>query len=232
MTLGDLVAKIKRRSSYGDPSVTNDQITADIIHWINNRRFYIWGRYPWLWSLKNFTITLQSGVSDYNIDASIGDIIALWNANGPLKKVTLKYYLTYLQNNQSGSSVGYYIYMGIDQLTKQIKIKVAGIPDNINTLNGIGKVRINRYTISNLNDELDYFPDEFISTIEEGVLANIYEAKGEVQASIAKEKIFEDAINKMILNYNMNYDTEDTTLMNSDYYIYHNRLRGKGTIVT
>jgi len=237
MLLSDFIKVLKRKTRYGEVDVIDDQVTSDIIHYINNRRFDVWGRYPWHWAIEEFTINTTSGVSDYYIDSVIGDIIVIARPNneGFLKKITLKRYLSLYNkfNNvvTSDQSIKNYVYMGLHPTTQAIKIRLLGTPNSSISLTGFGKKRISRFTVSDIpTASIDYFPDEFLNVVEEGVIADIYESKGEMNEYLAKEKLYNNSIIELIRKYNLDEDTEEIDTL-SDYFRF-NSSRGSGTRVT
>ncbi len=237
LSLANLVQQVKRKTHYGDINSITDQITADIVHYINQRRFRIWRKYPWHWIIKEFTIPIQAGIVNYTIDAEIGDIIAIDNNHGGyLKKLTLKRYLEWFKGGGNSSEdtgiISRYILMGRDPSTKALTIKIWKTPASNETLTGWGKKRIERYSVNNIstNTDIEYFPEEVLDVLEQGVIADIYEAQNRLDMSMAKEKFFMDELHRMVNEATMEEDVEEETPP-PDYFMFHYRKRN-GTTVT
>lgn len=235
ISLATFVQQIKRRTKYGDPANISDQLTADIVHYTNQRRFRLWRRYPWYWSILEFTLPLVAGVIDYTLNAALGDIIAIENgAGGHFKKRTLKLYLVWHQSDSSAQSEnpGDYVRMGQDAATKALKIKVWPLPAAAANRTGWGKQRISRYTVADLatNTDLEYFPEETIDVLEAGVLADVYEAQGKTADSALKNQFFQAEMERMVNEEKVEDDSEEQSDV-PDYMAFHRRKRG-GTTIT
>lgn len=239
ISLATLMQQVKRKTRYGDISNTSDQITADIVHYINQRRFRIWRRYPWHWVIKEFSISITANEKNYTLDSEIGDIIAIDNNEGDyLKKITLKRYLQWYKSEETADStedkgeVTRYVMVGRDETTKALKIKVWRTPFTNDTFTGWGKKRITRYAVADIatNTDLEFFPEEVIPVLEAGVLADIYEAQGKTPEAAVKESYFNNEMNAMVGEATVEEDTEEESPL-PDYMIFHNRKRG-GTTVT
>lgn len=235
LSLATLVQQLKRRSRYGDPSNTSDQITSDIVHYVNQRRLRIWRRAAWHWSMKEFTLALVAGTLNYTLDSEVGDIIAIDNGNGDyLKKRTMKRYLAWHKSASSASDTGAvsdYVRMGLDS-TKSIMIKVWPTPAAAANLTGWGKKRVERYAVADIatNTDIEYFPEEVLPVLEAGVLADIYEAQGKPLDAAAKESYFKNELEAMVKEEAVEEDSEEESAA-PDYYTFHKRRRG-GTTVT
>lgn len=235
-TLSELVKSIKRRARYGDISNISDQITADIISYINTARFDIWRRYPWWWAIEEYNLNVISGQSDYTLDSGVGDILGISAPNeygGNLSRLDLKTYIRYYKGSISDStSVSYYVVLGRDSATKAIKIRLIATPSTNATIQVYAKKKIDRYSVSdiNTNTEIELFPEEVVDLIEEGALAPVYEAKGEKELALAKINYFKNELERMIKEIKSVSDSPERDYP-SDYILFH-RNRGSGTQVT
>lgn len=238
LTLAQFIQQCKRKTRYGDPSVTTDSVTADIVHYTNQRRFRLWRRYPWAWSIYEFTLPLVVTVINYTLDALVGDIVAIDTGNGGyFKKRTLKRYLQWHKGSQTSDestsdNPGDYVRMGQDEATDALKIKVWPTPASTVNRTGWGKKRIARYAVADIatNTDFGYFPEEVLDVLESGVLADIYEAQGKVAESVAKNQYFQAELERMVKEEAVEADSEEQRDP-PDYMIFHKRKRG-GTTVT
>lgn len=234
LSLATLVVQLKRRSQYGDPNNTADQLTADIVHYINQRRLRIWRRCPWSWSILEFTLPLVVGTIDYVLAVTIGDIVAIEDGQGGyFKKRTLKRYLAWHKGSSSTDSdnPSDYVRMGMNA-NKALMIKVWPSPASAANRTGWAKKRLVRYTVADIatNTDLEYFPDEVLDVLEAGILADIYEAQGKKSDSDVKNAYFNDELKSMAKEEAVEEDSEEQSDL-PDYLLFHNRRRG-GTTVT
>jgi len=238
LTLAQFIQQCKRKTRYGDPSVTTDSITADIVHYTNQRRFRLWRRYPWAWSIYEFTLALVAGTINYTLDVLVGDIVAIDNGNGGyFKKRTLKRYLQWHKGSQTSDestsdNPSDYVRMGQDEATDALKIKVWPEPASAANRTGWAKKRIARYAVADIatNTDFGYFPEEVLDVLESGVIADIYEAQGKTAESVAKNQYFQAEMERMVKEEAVEEDSEEQRDP-PDYMIFHRRKRG-GTTVT
>jgi hypothetical protein len=237
LTLAQFIQQCKRKTRYGDPANTTDSITADIVHYTNQRRFRLWRRYPWAWSVYEFTLALVAGTINYTLDVLVGDIVAIENgAGGYIIKRTLKRYLQWHKGvSDSGSTADNpsdYVRMGQDEATDALKIKVWPTPASAANRTGWGKKRLARYAVADIatNTDFGFFPEEVLDVLEAGVLADIYEAQGKVPESVSKNQYFQAEMERMVKEEAVEADSEEQRDP-PDYMVFHKRKRG-GTTVT
>jgi hypothetical protein len=204
LSLASLVQRTKRITRYGDPSVTTDQITADIVHSINQRALRIWRRCAWHWSIEEFTLSVIANDVDYTLEAAIGDIIAIETetAGEFFEKRTRKS----LKKNDNHA----YVRMGMDS-DKNIKIQIWPVPSESATYTGWGKKRFTRYSVSDLatNTDIAFFPDEVLPVLEAGVIADIYSAQEKYNEAALKETWFTRELNDMVKEEAVEEDSEE-----------------------
>jgi len=226
LSLATLVQQVKRKTRYGDIANTSDQVTADIVHYINQRCLRLWRRYPWHWSIVDFTVSLVSGTTEYTLASTVGDIIAIETGTVDVyyKECTRK---TLKDRNDEDR----YVVKGLNS-SKAIKIEVYPVPTAAADRDGWGKARLNRYTTADLatNTDIAYFPEDVLTIIEIGVLADIYEAQGKPNESLAKEGLFMKEMESLVKESTIMEDSEEQ-IPAPDYYTFHKRKRG-GTTVT
>lgn len=226
LSLATLVQQLKRKTRYGDIANTSDQVTSDIIHYINQRCLRLWRRYPWHWSIVDFTLSLVAGTKAYTLAATVGDIIAIETGTEDVyyKECTRK---TLKDRNDEDR----YVVKGLDA-SKAIKIEVYPVPTEAASRDGWGKTRLSRYTSADLatNTDIAYFPEDVLTLIEIGVLADIYEAQGKTNESLAKENLFIKEMESLVKESTIQEDSEEQRPA-PDYYIFHKRKRG-GTTIT
>jgi hypothetical protein len=195
----------------------------------------LWRRYPWAWSVYEFTLALVAGNINYTIDALVGDIVAIENgAGGYMVKRTLKRYLQWHKgaSAETSDNPSDYVRMGQDEATDALKIKVWPQPSSGVNRTGWGKKRIARYTLTDLatNTDFGFFPEEVLDVLESGVIADIYEAQGKTAESVSKENYFQAEMERMVKEEAVEADSEEERPQ-SDYMMFHKRKRG-GTTVT
>ena len=235
LSLATFVQQLKRRTKYGDPANTADQLTADIVHYVNQRRFRLWRRYPWAWSVLEFSLPLVPGVIDYVLDPAVGDIVAIENGQGGyFLKRTLKRYLQWHRGSSPDAvsdNPTDYVRMGEDA-NKSLKIKVWPSPASAVNRTGWAKKRITRYAVADLltNTDIEYFPEEVLDVLEAGVLADIYEAQAKTADAALKNQYFQAEMERMVNEESVEEDPEVGPDV-PDYLIWQRRRRG-GTTVT
>ena len=236
LSLATFVQQLKRKTRYGDPANTTDQITADIVHYTNQRRFRLWRRYAWHWSLVEFTLPILANVINYVLGSTVGDIVAIEDGNGGyLKKRTLKRYLQWHKsststNAESSGSTTDYIRMGLDA-NKSIMIKVWPTASEAANLTGWGKKRLTRYAVADLatNTDIEYFPEQVLDVLEAGVLADIYEAQGKTAEMDVKNAYFKSEMEAMVKEESVEEDSDEESPA-PDYFTFHKRKRGGTTV--
>jgi hypothetical protein len=175
MTLSELVSLVKRTARAGSTSVTNDQVTADIILFTNNKGFELWRRWPWDWSYTEISYSQGAGVSDKTFDgtyATIGAIECLAAGGAPLDNLNFKEYLRWWKDEEdSPGSISKYIRIGRDS-SGYLKIRFWPTPASATTITGWGKNRFTKYAVADIatNTALTFFPEETHQILYEMVL--------------------------------------------------------------
>ena len=82
MNLDSFIAKIKRKTQYGNPSSTADQQAKDILASINDNLDVIARNWLWDWLYDPISIALLPGTTDYTLDADIVKVIDIDAGNG------------------------------------------------------------------------------------------------------------------------------------------------------
>lgn len=236
MNLGELVKTLKRTSRYGNPNDTGDQITLDILRYINMRGQKIWRAAEWDWSFEEISFTQAAGVADKTLDATIGNIDFLSADGGPpLKAFTRRTYQQWIKNHSvelssddTGEVFGY-IKLGRDT-SNGIKIRFVRTPSAAVAITGWGKTRLTEYEVADIasNTSLSYFPLEFHDILFQGALADCKKANNDT--SWEKEDRGFEAELKSAKGEGGSPD-EDLDIPPPDYIRWVNRRRGGSTVV-
>ncbi len=197
--LADFIVRVKRKTNIANYSVTTDQITLDILGFINDRRARMWRKSNWDFGRKAFTIPILATVTDYNIDSTIGKIETISNGNNDeLIRRSPRYYHKWLfdQNGNSTGNPRYYIPIGNDS-EGTISIRIFPTPSESLTLYGFGIKKLTEYSISDIatNPKMDFFSNDFNDILFLGVVADIYEQQKLNDLSRAKDVEFEAKLN-------------------------------------
>lgn len=236
LSLATFIKQAKRKTRYGAISNTSDQTTKDIVHYINERRFRIWRRYPWYWTLKEAALSISANKINYNLSTELGSIFAIDSGEGYyLKGVTLKQYLQWYRGSSSSGSTGNvtrYVKVGYDATTKAIKIKIWKTPTASASMTVYGKKRIERYSISDIatNTGFEFFPEEVMGVLMTGVVADIYKAMGQNNDAAQENLEFKQALEEMVGEEHIQ-DDQDQQSPPPDYYAWAKRKRGGTTVV-
>jgi hypothetical protein len=185
MTLDELIADIKRRTQYGNPSATGDQAAIDILNSINDNINTIVTDWDWEWLFKAITISLVPGTTDYTLDADVSELLGLGTADGtPISIISFKdYYKYYAPTATDGASIDgsvfWGMYIGRDAAGSR-KIRLGNIPSSATTLSGFAKKTVGEFDTTDLGDgtSLLPFPEEGESTLKEFVIADVYALQG------------------------------------------------------
>lgn len=231
MTLANFIKLVKRTARYGDINTTSDQVTSDIINYINNRRFEFWRAWLWDWSADEISI---STAGDFTLASTVGSVLVLYisGENGYLRPVSLKRYLQWLKNkDESTGTPTHYIKLGRNS-SNQLKYRLWRTPESSVTVKGFTKTRLTAYTVSDIaaNTGLEFFPEETHDILFHGVLGDVYEAKNEMDLSRIKKAEFTNKIAGLIADEENQADEEIQSEM-PDSYIWKKRMRGGTTVV-
>ncbi len=185
MDLDVFIAKLKRKTQFGNPSVATDQQAKDVLDSINQSLRVITRNWLWDWLMDPISIALVAGTTDYTLDADISKIISIDAGNGKtLDNITVSEYHRYRKpDTTSGETIygdpGWYLYIGRDA-TGARKIRIGNIPTSSTTLTGFGKLKLTSFSESDLGTAADFlpFPDEGEDVLEAFVLADIYAYQG------------------------------------------------------
>ncbi len=185
MNLDNFIAKLKRKTQFGNPSSQTDQQAKDVLDSINLNLDVIGRGWLWDWLMDPISIALTPGTTDYTLDSDIAKIISVDAGSGQtLDNISLKEYHQYrkpdtsLGENTAGTP-GWYVYIGRDA-TGARKIRIGDIPTSATTLTGFGKLKMTRFAESDLGTSADFlpFPDDGEDVLEAFVLADIYAYQG------------------------------------------------------
>lgn len=229
MTVAEFVQLCKRTQRYGDIGNTSDQVTTDIIRYLNLKAKRFWRRWPWDWSLEDISIALAVGTADYTLSANIGDIIVLVPPAGDdyLKPLSLRrYYQWYKSSGEGNGDVTNYVKLGRDGTTGGFKIRLWKTPSETGTVTGHGKKRLTTYTVADIaaGTSIGYFPDEVMDILMVGVNSLIAGAQGNKEEEFALNSSFERMMRDLIPE-----DTdpdEEPTSPPPDAYVWKKRKRG------
>ncbi len=203
MNLDSFIAKIKRKTQYGNPSSTADQQAKDILASINDNLNVIARNWLWDWLYDPISIVLIPGTTDYTLDADIVKVIDIDAGNGQsLVNISLREYHRFKKPDVSdGASIdgspGWYLYIGRDAAGAR-KIRVGAIPTSASTLTGFGKLRLTAFTEAQLGTGAAFlpFPDEGEDVLEAFVLADVYAYQGKKDLIFPQKQEAERKVNK------------------------------------
>ena len=201
MSLANFITIAKRTANIGNYATTTDQITADIVNYVNMRRQKMWRFANWSFGRKAFTLAMTGGVADYTLDPTIGKIEAIsTGAGGILKRQTPTYYLKWLldgNNGGTGTIPSYYMPTVTDPTTGALTIKLFPTPAAGASLNAYGIQRITVYAVSDIatNTAMDFFLLEHDDILWHGVLSDIYESQKLNDLSSKHEALFTSLLN-------------------------------------
>ena len=184
MDLSGFVRRVKRRTGFGDVTVTDDMATQDVLDSLNDRQAEFWRFHDWLWSLNERSVSVVSGTSDYTLDATDGDIILIDpGASGrPLKRFTFKEYLRWHRRTDDvqdqGSVIGY-IPLGRDSLDRS-QFRLVHTPQAAQTITVWAKKRLSDYAQADIatNTLLAYFPKEVQGLLSQAAEADVFQVQG------------------------------------------------------
>jgi len=251
MLVSTFVIDVKQRCQVSDPSNTTDQVSQNIISFLNNRMYQIWRSWPWSWLWVPINFNTVPNQSIYSIIGSsdtpgqksnVGGIVALTTAGGGyLVRVSYKRYLQWLASTELNpvtqqplqppiGVVTNYVNVGRDA-QQNIQILLWQTPSQIFTITGYGKQRITPHVLSDIGSgkSINYFPDEFCDVLELGVEADIYDTIGQEKNQTLSESMFQAELTKLKSEESDDEDMDATTAP-PDTYIYSKRGRG-GTSV-
>jgi len=235
MDLSTFVKTVKRQTSHGRLTVTNDQATKDIIDSLNARGFEAWRRHDWEFSLLELSITLVADQKDYTLDATAGSVIVLYgNESGlPLKRFTHREHLRWWRNfNGAPGTVFGYVHIGRVAATGAIKIRMVNTPGGEGTILGWAKMKLVPYVVADIatNTGLTFFPEEFHNTLLYGVKSDIYEIQGKKDLGLVQDRKYSLTIGQAIIDEE---GSPDAQLTSPPPPMYRKRQRTRGgTIVS
>lgn len=185
MDLDVFIAKLKRKTQYGNPAVKTDQQAKDVMDSINENLQVIQRGWLWDWLTEPVSIALIPGTTDYTLAANISKIISVDGGSGrTLDNITISEYHRYRKPDtslgESGEGApGWYLYIGRNAEGAR-KIRIGNIPSSASTLVGFGKLKTTKFTESNLGAAAVFlpFPDDGEDVLGAFVLADIYAYQG------------------------------------------------------
>lgn len=181
MTLNDLVVRVKDRSHKGDPVITSDAITAQIIRGIEDARRDLIRYVPKQYSRKDALLPLV--VTDANILYSLAaDVMEpiifryiLNDVNYVLQRITSEreYYLNLFIQTQAPNRPFFYVEKGLDALgNRQIEIYPRALPATIFNVEYAYYKDLTKTTLTtaDLNIEFPDFPSYIQDALWKGSL--------------------------------------------------------------
>lgn len=234
MTLGEFLELCKRQMRHGDPAVTSDQVTEDLVRYLNLRRRRFWRKWYWDWSLDELSTAMVVGQSDYTFGATVGEIIILQieGEDDYLTPVGMKEYFRWKKKaNEGQGTPTHYIRLGRDA-SKNIKVRVWRTPSAAGTIGGFAKKRLTDYTVADIatNTGFEYFPDDVLDILKVGVESDIAEAKGNKEEALEKDRRFEKMMKDLIPEEMVKPDEQITTPA-PEFWRRRRGLRRSGTTV-
>lgn len=201
-TLAEVIVSQKRLTNYGSISTTNDQMTLDIIKFINDRRDQMARAWSWDWLDEEITINLQpgtTGLQSFTLAVNISSVKVLGGSGiGALERITQKEYMKwYYEGNVSGHGP-FYFYSGRDAATGARKIKVGNIADGVTGLTGYGKLRLTKFTISDIAAGTNFLPlpDDLVGILKRFIEADIKNVQGKKDEWPLVERLAQDDLKR------------------------------------
>jgi len=186
LDLDSIIADIKRKTQYGNPSSATDQAAQDILNSIDDNISDIVMDWQWDWLYKAVEITLSPGVTDYTLDSDIAKLLGMGTGDGsPFNIISFKDYFEYYAPDSSLSettegSVFWGMYIGRDTTTGARILRIGNIPSSTSTIDGFGQIKMDALSVSDLGTakSLLPFPPEGISTLKAYCVADVYALQG------------------------------------------------------
>ena len=235
MTLAALVKILKRTARIGNIDTTTDQITSDIIEFINMRRFAFWSFWMWDYSIEEFSEALAANAEDLTItnSSAVGAIIALWidGNDNYLKNLTWKRYLQWhKRKDEDTSATTHYIKRGRDS-SNNLRFRFWKKSSAAQTIKGVGKKRLTAYVVADIatNTILEFFPEHVHHIIFTGTLADIKGLQGLPEESLALDQKFTRNMEQLVVEEENQAD-EDPTAPPPDYWIQKARAIGVSAV--
>lgn len=221
----------KRTCHFGQPGVA-DQVQTDLLRHFNARRFALWRRHAWDWSLDDVSLSVSS--SDYNktLASTSGQVYELaiqGERDSWLRRYSRREYLKW-QKSANASDPGYifgYVHLGRDS-SGNLKLRFISAPSTAVTVEGWAKKRISALTSADLATELTYFPEEMHDILLAYSIADCYLLKGEKEMAVAKERAA-DAMVKNLVGDEESPPDEEPRSLPPDYMMHKARRRGGGS---
>lgn len=253
MLLSTFVSNIKRRCQVSSPANNADQVTIDIINFLNNRMYEVWRMWPWDWLWVPISFNTVIGQNIYSVigandtlgqPSSVGGIVALTTGDGGyLVPVTYKRYLQWLLETQINPQTQQPVQPPIGTITNYVKvgrdangniqILTWQTPATVVNITGYGKQRITPVTVSNITTTgfvIPYFPPEVQDVLELGVESDIYDTIGQEKNQALALAMYQAALKSLQSDEDDDEDDDGTTVP-PDLYIYNKRARGGTSVV-
>lgn len=229
VTVSEVIQSSKRIHRIGNISDTTDQVTTDLLRFLNYVLSRAWRFHPWDFSLQDISITLAADTADYTIsDASLGGINWL-DAGGDnyLKVLTQKRYRQWFKRTgEAGGTPSHYLRRGRTS-AGYFKLTFWPTPAETGTVTGEGKKKLTRVTA--VSGDIEFFPDEFIDVILQGMAGYIEKLKGNDELSLAEFKKFENDL-RLAAGDEVMREDEEWESPPPDKYIFGKRNRGGSSV--
>lgn len=245
MLVSAFVSAMKRETRYGDPAVTDDTPTADVVDKINVRRKRIWSKWDWKWAREPLSFAVTPGTSDYVVHATAGaavivdrilDIIPNDPAvspavtGKPLDEVDYREFYTWLATEPDAPSVPTkYINLGLNAAGFW-QVRIWPSPASAFTMHGYAKKVLTTYTVADIaaGTAFDYFPDGVVDNVlRDGVKSLLYEIQGEKVEAARLDLSFENKLNELVQEQaGVATDDSGVTSPPPDSYRWAKRMRG------
>jgi len=196
MNLDELIAYEKRLTQYGNPASPTDQAAKDLVVSINSGLDRIATNWLWDWLYHDISISLVPGTTDYTLDTDITKIIDVYAGNHQsLRNISLKEYHNFLKDDAdlgetTEGDPGWYLYIG-RAASGARKIRIGDIPTTSTTLSGFGKLKLTRFSNSDLGTGKSMlpFPTEGESVLMAFMEADIYRLQGKKDLIFPQEQL-------------------------------------------
>lgn len=185
MNLDTLIADLKRRSQYGNPSATGDQAAIDILNSINDNIADIAMDWQWEWLYEPISIVLAPGVTDYTLAVNVTGLLGMNAGSGnSFNIISFKDYFEYYAPDTANGDQGigspfWGMYIGRAATGARI-LRIGNIPTSATTITGFAEIKVGAFTTADLGTAKSMlpFPPEGESTLKALCLSDIYALQG------------------------------------------------------
>lgn len=234
-TIADFMIGIKRQARYGNPAITNDQVTADLIRSMNFNKDKIVRYWIWDWLILTFNLVIAAATNEYTLDVLLSKIIAIDAGDGDyLLRTSVKEYLRKLKGttgNDSGTPSNF-IGTGRDAGTGAKKIRLWPTPTEAKTLEVWGTKKFPDWAVADIaaNTTFAPMPDDIVDILYDLVMGDAYELQNMQNEAKAKRDTAKASL-KVLVQEDQAEPADDDTSPAPDALIDKARRRNAGNVV-